>query len=106
MFLVKLGLVVGKVYSSVQNPVFDRQRLLLVRPLDLDRRPKGRVMLGIDTVDAGEGDVVLLLQEGRSTRDYTQVKNAPARTAIVAVVDRIDVDETAGLPAAAAGGAA
>lgn len=92
---MKLGLVVGKVYSTVKNEVFDGARLLLFQPLGLDLKPAGRVMVGVDTVDAGEGDVVLLLQEGRSARDYLGRKKAATRTMIVAVVDRVDLDEAA-----------
>jgi microcompartment protein CcmK/EutM len=96
---VKLGLVVGKVYSTVKHATFDGARLLLFRPLGLDLKPlpgkEGRVMVGVDTVDAGEGDVVLLLQEGRSARDYLGRKHAATRTMIVAVVDRVDVSEAA-----------
>lgn len=88
---MRLGLVVGKVYTSVAHPTFRRAKLLLVRPLDLDRKPAGRVMLAVDTVDAGEGDIVLVLQEGRSARDHLGDKFAATRTMIVAIIDRLDL---------------
>ena len=47
-------------------------------------------MIAIDTVQAGEGDLVLVLSEGNSSRQVLQCKDAPIRSTIVGIVDSVD----------------
>jgi microcompartment protein CcmK/EutM len=42
------------------------RKLLLVQPLTLEGVDRGELLLAVDGVDAGEGDRVLVVQEGRS----------------------------------------
>lgn len=49
-------------------------------------------MLALDSVDAGEGDIVLVVQEGWSaSTSATGKAGAAIDSAIVGVVDRIDL---------------
>lgn len=91
---MKLALVMGSVVSVHKHPTFDNQKALLCQPLDLDLMPSGRALIALDTVGAGEGEVVLVIQEGRSARDYTGNPAAATRTMIVGIVDRLDRDKT------------
>ena len=63
---------------------------MLIQPLNQDLKKKGNAMIAIDTVQAGEGDLVLLLSEGNSARQILQSNDAPIRAVIVGVVDSID----------------
>ena len=44
----------------------------------------------MDVVDAGVGDTVLLVQEGKAVQQILGHKNAPVHSVVVAVVDSID----------------
>ncbi len=87
---MKLALITGKAVSTHKHPTFKRQKAMLCQPLGLDLKPAGRPFIALDTVGAGEGEVVLVIQEGRSARDYTGDPAAATRTMIVAIVDRLD----------------
>jgi ethanolamine utilization protein EutN len=89
---VKVARVAGTVVSTIQAPVFDGRRLLLCDLLGLDGRPSGPTLIAVDTVDAGAGEVVLLLDEGNSARQILGQSPAPIRTLVVGVVDEWMVD--------------
>jgi ethanolamine utilization protein EutN len=48
--------------------------------------------LALDAVQAGEGDTVLVLDEGNSSRLILGDSRAPVRTMIVGIVDAVHVD--------------
>ena len=89
---MKVARVAGTVVSTIQAPVFDGRRLLLCDLLGLDGRPSGATLIAVDTVDAGAGEVVLLLDEGNSARQILGRSPAPIRTLVVGVVDEWTVD--------------
>lgn len=90
---MKLALVLGKAVAAEKHATFDRQKTLVCRPLDLELKPQGRAFIAIDAVGAGEGEIVLVIQEGRSVRDFTGNPAAATRTMIVGIVDRFERDE-------------
>jgi ethanolamine utilization protein EutN len=86
---VILGRVIGTVVSTIQHPSLDGQRLLVVERLGLDGKPSGGSVIALDSVDAGIGETVIVVDEGNSARQVLGSKDAPARTVIVGVVDSI-----------------
>lgn len=85
---MKVADVVGTVVSSVSHPFFAAQRLLLCDLLDVDGNADGYV-IAVDTVDAGVGERVLILDEGSSARQIFDVATGPIRAVIVGIVDEI-----------------
>lgn len=85
--------VVGTVVSPVQHPVLDGQRLLLLRQLTPDGRAAGRTRIGIDRAQAGEGDRVLVIDEGNAARQALGAPDAPVKTVVVAVVDYVELGD-------------
>jgi microcompartment protein CcmK/EutM len=86
-----IGEVVGTVVSTQKHYKVEGKKLLLVQPLDLEGRPEGRTLLAIDSVDAGEGDRVLVVLEGRSVSLVAGRAESPLDAAVVGVVDAVDV---------------
>lgn len=84
-----LGRVIGNVVSTVKHPFLEGKRLLLVRPTDPEGRARGKVVVAVDTVRAGPGDRVLVLDEGNSGRMILEDAMAPIRTVIVGIVDEV-----------------
>ena len=93
MFLAE---VVGTVVSPVQHAVLEGQKLLLLRPVDPFGRPSGIVRIGIDRVQAGVGDRVLVIDEGNSGRQALEAPDAPVKTVVVGVVDSVGMGASAG----------
>jgi len=87
-----VGRVVGNLVATQKNEKFEGSKLLLVQPLDLDGQDKGGTVLAIDAVDAGPGDRVLLLQEGRSAQLVLGRGVAAVDAAVVGVVDALELD--------------
>ncbi len=83
--------VTGTIVSTQKNRTLREYKLLIVQPVDLKGIFIGREMLAIDTVDAGIGDTVLIIQEGAGAQQSLKRKDVPVHTVIVAVVDGLDV---------------
>jgi microcompartment protein CcmK/EutM len=89
-----LAKVKGNLVSTQKNSYLVGQKLLLVHPIDLKDNYIGQSdVVAIDVVDAGIGDTVLLVQEGKAVQQILGHKNAPVHSIVVAVVDSIDVAE-------------
>lgn len=89
---MKVGRVVGTVVSTINAPVFEERRLLLCDLLDLNGQPTGRYTIAVDAMDAGAGELVLILDEGNSARQVVGMENAPIRAVVVGIVDEMWVD--------------
>jgi len=81
--------------STVKNRHLNRYKLLIVQPLTPDEKPDGEAFMALDTVDAGEGDLVLVNDEGSGARLIMDDDNAPVRAVIVGVIDNIDLFDKA-----------
>lgn len=86
---MKLGRVVGTVVSTINHPSFDERTLLLCDLLDPSGRPSGGYLIAVDSVGAGAGEIVLLLDEGTSARQVLRAPGAPIRTVVVGIVDAV-----------------
>ena len=84
--------VIGTVVSPVAIPLLASRTLLLLRPVDPTGRPYGVVRVGIDTVQAGVGDRVVVLDEGNSARQVLAAPDGAVKTIVIGVVDFIEID--------------
>ena len=84
-----LGKVVGNVVSTIKLPVYQGYKILIVQPVNDKEEPQGESILALDTVQAGVGDTVLVIDEGNSSRLIMNNSTAPVRTMIVGIVDAI-----------------
>ncbi len=88
-----LAKVKGNVVSTQKNSNLKGQKLLIVHPIDLKNKYIGKKdVIALDFVDAGIGDVVLLVQEGKAVEQILGHRKAPVHSIIVAIVDSIDVN--------------
>jgi len=87
-----LARVKGNVVSTQKNPELTGHKLLIVHPVDLENNYVGdKDVVALDFVDAGIGDIVLLVQEGKAVQQLLGHRKAPVHSVIVAVVDSIDI---------------
>lgn len=93
MFLAR---VAGNVVSTQKVEAMIGQRLVIVEPLRLNEKTKGelvgtgRTFICVDTVGAGEGETVLIVQ-GSSARFTEQTKKLPVDATIIGIVDQVNV---------------
>jgi ethanolamine utilization protein EutN len=83
--------VVGNLVSTQKNRKLEGTKLLLVQPLDLEGRDRGTTVIAIDSVDAGVGDRVLLVLDGKAAMTALGRGVAAVDAAVVGVVDTIDL---------------
>jgi microcompartment protein CcmK/EutM len=85
-----LGKVIGNVVSTIKLPIYQGYKILIVQPVNDKEEPQGESVLALDTVQAGVGDTVLVIDEGNSSRLIMNNSTAPVRTMIVGIVDAIN----------------
>jgi microcompartment protein CcmK/EutM len=85
-----LGKVIGTVWSTKKDENLVGSKLLIVKQLDLDFQEKSNFLIAVDSVGAGEGEVVLVAS-GSSARQTLITKNKPVDAVIMAIVDKLDV---------------
>jgi microcompartment protein CcmK/EutM len=83
--------VLGTITSTVKHPKFVGLKLMVVEPLDEKGRPNGKSFIAADHVQAGEGDVVLVMREGNGVRQIFKDPQFPVRSVIAGIVDQVDV---------------
>jgi ethanolamine utilization protein EutN len=86
-----LGRVLGSVVATQKNEKLEGAKLLLVQPLDLEGKARGTAVLAVDGVDAGVGDQVLLIQDGRSAQLVLGRGVSAVDAAVIGVVDSVDL---------------
>lgn len=86
-----IGRIVGSVVATRKNEKLEGTKLLLVQPLDLDGAPQGGAVLAFDAVDAGLGDRVLIVQEGKAAQLVLDRGVAAVDAAVVGVVDTVEL---------------
>lgn len=82
-----LARVTGNIYSTINHPFYDRRKLLVLDKLDAQGNPTGDYIIAVDSVGAGPGETVLVIDEGNSARQVVGDSSAPIRSIIVGIVD-------------------
>lgn len=96
MFIAK---VTGSLVATQKTKAMVGFKLLVVEPYRLEGEKRdslvttGRTFVAVDTLGAGEGELVLITQ-GSSARMTPETENMPVDTVVVGIVDRIHVQET------------
>ena len=96
MFVAK---VTGSVVATQKVGSMVGQKLLVVEPYRIDEADRsrlkstGRTFVAVDTVGAGNGDYVLIVQ-GSSARLTPETSKLPVDAAIIGIVDRVHVEQS------------
>lgn len=85
-----LGKISGSVYSTINHDFYNNKRLLFVDKLDPRGKPTGDYLIAVDTVGAGAGETVLVIDEGNSARQILNDDSAPVRSVIIGIVDHVE----------------
>lgn len=85
-----LARVVGTVVATRKDERLVSNKLLVARAVDPKGKPEASYVVAVDTVDAGVGELVLIVS-GSSARMASGMKDCPVDAAIVGVVDTVEV---------------
>ncbi len=88
---MKLGRVQGTVVSTIEHEFYDGKKQLIVRYVLPDGSFDGDAyVVAVDMVGAGAGELVLVQDEGNSSRQMIgAVPNGPIRSLVVGIVDEV-----------------
>ena len=87
-----IGTVKGDIVSTINHPFYTGKKLLVVEKEDPAGKPGGYLIAIDGGVQAGVGERVLVIDEGNSARQIVADANAPLRSIIVGIIDRIDIE--------------
>ena len=87
-----IGRVIGTIWSTKKDENLVGAKFLIVRELDLELKDKTNFVIAVDSVGAGEGEVVLVAT-GSSARQTNITKNKPVDAVIMAIIDKLDKAE-------------
>ena len=89
-----LAKVKGNIVSTHKNEHLHGHKLMLVREIDTKGNFKNnKDLISVDLIDAGIGDTVLVVKEGKAVQQMLGHRNSPINTIIVAVVDNIELED-------------
>ncbi|MGI8496694.1 MAG: EutN/CcmL family microcompartment protein [Gemmatimonadaceae bacterium] len=83
--------VVGDVVSTHRHDHLGGRKLLLVRRLDLQGNEEGAEVIALDVIGVGDGERVLVVQEGGSARAVFDDPRIPVQAVVVGVIDEIEL---------------
>lgn len=87
-----LARVIGNVVASHKNQRYEGTRAMLCRQITPEGDDMDYTCIALDSVNAGEGDIVVIVQEGWGASTASTGKpGAAIDSAIVGVVDKIDL---------------
>jgi microcompartment protein CcmK/EutM len=91
MFLARVG---GSVVATQKVASLTGRKLLTVEPLRVEQEKltgTGRTFVVVDTVGAGQGELVLIVQ-GSSARLTPETEKLPVDATIIGIVDSVHVE--------------
>lgn len=87
------GRVIGTIDSTINHPWYDGKKMLVVEKTGPDDQATSGYVIAVDTVGAGVGEIVLVLDEGTGARQVVGSSDAPLRSVIVGIVDHQQLND-------------
>ena len=87
-----LGRITGSVVSTIHHPIVEGRKLLVAERLDSSGRATGGYIIAFDAIGAGQGEMVLILDEGSGARQILEDDKAPVRSIVVGIVDAVELE--------------
>ena len=93
--------VKGNIVCTRKSAKLTGHKLLILQPVDRAGQAQGAPFLGIDAVQAGTGDLVLVARHGSAVKVITN-DNVPANAIVVGHIDHLYYGDAPAAPKAAA----
>ena len=85
------GRVKGTAVCTMKYPGTEGLKLLVVQPLNKNLEPVGPLQVAADVVDAGPGDLCVMVRSREAALALPDVKFVPIDLALVGIVDELIV---------------
>jgi len=94
---MQIGKVIGTVVATRKNDTLVGSKLLIVKPLnsnfkefDSNEIESKEIIVAVDTVGAGTGEVVLLVRGSIANRVMVDI-NSPVDAAVIGIIDDMEI---------------
>ena len=78
-----LGRVIGEIHGTIKHRFYEGKKLLVIEKTSASGTPTGDYLIAADSVGAGAGERVLVLDEGNGARQVFDSKDGPVRSVVV-----------------------
>lgn len=85
------GRVHGTAVCTIKYPGLEGLKLLVVQPLDKNLKPVGVLQVAVDVVQAGMGDLCVMVRSREAALAMPEIQFVPVDLALVGIVDEMDV---------------
>ena len=85
------GRVHGTAICTIKYPGTEGVKLLIVQPLNKNLEPIGKLQVAADVVQAGDGDLCVMVRSREAALAMKEIKFVPVDLALVGIVDELDV---------------
>ncbi len=85
------GRVKGSAICTLKYPGTEGLKLLVVQPLNKRLEPVGKLQVAADVVQAGPGDLCVMVRSREAALAMPDIKFVPIDLALVGIVDDLDV---------------
>lgn len=86
---MNLAKVIGTIWATVKDENLVGAKMQIIQPLDYDEKKVGNPIVAVDTIGAGQGELVYYTTAREATIPYP-TRIAPIDASIVGIVDWID----------------
>jgi ethanolamine utilization protein EutN len=90
---MRIGKVVGNVWSTKKTDKISALRLLFIQPLGKDLAATGDVLVAADEIGAGIGEMVIVTQGAPAMQAFDKEKLIPVDAVVVGIVDSLEMSE-------------
>jgi len=88
---MNIGRVVGTCVATRKDEKLEGMKMLILQQADVMGKPSGGVVVAIDSVGAGTGELVLFAS-GSSARQTSLTKDKPVDAVVMAIVDTLELN--------------
>ena len=85
------GRVRGTAICTIKYPDLKGMKLLVVQPLDKNLDPVGELQVAVDVVQAGPGDLCVMVRSREAALALQEHKFVPVDLALIGIVDELVV---------------
>lgn len=85
------GIVKGRAISTLKYQGLEGLRLLVVQPVNRKLEPLGSVQVAVDVVQAGTGDLCVMVRSREAALAMPEIKFVPVDLALVGIVDQLAI---------------
>jgi ethanolamine utilization protein EutN len=88
---MKFSKVVGTAVCTIKYPDLMGLKLLIVQPLDKTLQPEGGLVVAVDVVQAGPGDICVTARAREAALAMPEITFVPVDLTLVGIVDEYEL---------------